>query len=48
LQRRPYDVSYLQEDQVLFIPLRDKCVQQIEALGRPTNAADAWDVVSVV
>jgi hypothetical protein len=37
--------STCQEEQVLFIPLCGKCVQEIEALGRPTEAADARDVV---
>jgi hypothetical protein len=36
------------EDQVLFIPLCSRCVAQIEALGRPTEAVDARDVVVVV
>jgi CRISPR-associated protein Cas2 len=48
LRSRLYDVIHLEEDQVLFIPLCGKCVQQIEALGRPTEAADARDVVLVV
>ena len=48
LRSRLYDLIHLEEDQVLFIPLCGKCVQQIEALGRPTEAADARDVVVVV
>jgi CRISPR-associated protein Cas2 len=48
LQSRLYDIIDLQQDQVLFIPMCAKCVQQIEALGRPTEAADARDVVMVV
>lgn len=48
LRSRLYDVIHLEEDQVLFIPLCAKCVQQIEALGRPTEAHDARDVVVVV
>ena len=36
------------EDQVLFVPICAKCVNQIEAIGRPTEAADAKDVVVVV
>jgi CRISPR-associated protein Cas2 len=47
LPSRLYDLIHLEEDQVLFIPLYGKCVQQIEALGRPTDAADARDVVVV-
>jgi len=48
LRSRLYDVIHLEEDQVLFIPLCAKCANQIESLGRPTEAADARDVVVVV
>jgi CRISPR-associated protein Cas2 len=48
LRARLYDLIHLEEDQVLFIPLCGKCVQEITALGRPTEAADARDVVVVV
>jgi CRISPR-associated protein Cas2 len=48
LRSRLYDIINLSEDQVLFIPLCGKCVNQIEALGRSTEAADAKDVVLVV
>lgn len=48
LRSRLYDLIDLQEDQVLFIPLCGKCVNAMEALGRPTEAADAKDVVVVV
>jgi CRISPR-associated protein Cas2 len=48
LKSRLYDVVNLAEDQVLFIPLCGKCVTQIESLGRPTEAANARDVVMVV
>jgi CRISPR-associated protein Cas2 len=47
LRSRLYDVIDLEEDQVLFIPLCGKCVNGMEALGRPTEAADAKDVVIV-
>ena len=47
LRNRLYDLIDLREDQVLFIPLCGKCVQQMEAIGRPTEAADARDVVIV-
>ena len=47
LRSRLYDIINLEEDQVLFIPLCGKCVHQIEALGRPTEAPDARDVVVV-
>ncbi len=48
LRSRLYDLIDLTADQVLFIPLCGKCVHQIEALGRPTEPADARDVVLVV
>ena len=48
LRSRLYDLIKLDEDQVLFIPLCGKCVNAIESLGRPTEAADAKDVVVVV
>jgi CRISPR-associated protein Cas2 len=48
LRTRLYDLINLEEDQVLFIPICGKCVQLIEALGRPTEPADARDVVVVV
>jgi CRISPR-associated protein Cas2 len=47
LRARLYDLIDLQEDQVQFIPLCGKCVNQIEAMGRPTEAADVHDVVIV-
>jgi CRISPR-associated protein Cas2 len=48
LRSRLYDIINLQEDQVLFIPLCQRCAGAIEAMGRPTEAADARDVVMVV
>lgn len=47
LRSRLYDLIDLKADQVLFIPLCTKCVNGIEALGRPTEAHDAKDVVIV-
>jgi CRISPR-associated protein Cas2 len=47
LRCRLYDLVNLEEDQVLFIPLCAKCVNGIESIGRPTEAADAKDVVIV-
>ena len=47
LRSRLYDIIRLTEDQVLFIPLCGKCVNGIEAIGRPTEAHDAKDVVIV-
>jgi CRISPR-associated protein Cas2 len=48
LRSRLYELLKLEEDQVLFIPLCAKCVNAIEALGRPTEAHDAKDVVIVL
>jgi CRISPR-associated protein Cas2 len=48
LRCRLYDAVKLDEDQVLFIPVCAKCVAGIEAVGRPTEPADARDVVVVV
>lgn len=47
LRSRLYDVMDLAKDQVLFVPLCGKCVAQIEALGLPTEPADARDLVIV-
>ncbi|MFO0808621.1 MAG: CRISPR-associated endonuclease Cas2 [Gemmataceae bacterium] len=48
LRSRLYDLIHLQEDQVLFVPLCGRCVGLIEAMGRPTEPADARDAVIVV
>jgi CRISPR-associated protein Cas2 len=48
LRARLYDLIDWQKDQVLFIPLCARCVAQIEAIGRPTEPADARDVVMVI
>lgn len=48
LRNRLYDEIKLDEDQVLFIPLCQRCVSAIEALGRPTEPAEGRDVVVVV
>lgn len=48
LRSRLYDLIDLKADQVLFIPLCGKCTKEIEAMGRPTEAAEARDVVLVV
>jgi CRISPR-associated protein Cas2 len=48
LRSRLYDLIDLQKDQVLFIPVCGRCVQAIDTLGRPTEAAIAKDVVIVV
>jgi CRISPR-associated protein Cas2 len=48
LRSRLYDIIDLNADQVLFVPLCPRCVNGMEAIGRPTEAADAKDVVLVV
>ncbi len=47
LKSRLYDIIDLHKDQVLFIPLCGRCAEAIEALGKPTEAFDARDVVIV-
>jgi CRISPR-associated protein Cas2 len=47
LRSRLYDLLKMEEDQVLFIPVCARCVNAMEALGRPTEAVDAKDVVIV-
>jgi len=47
LRSRLYDIIDLTRDQVLFIPMCGKCVNGIEAIGRPTEAHDAKDVVII-
>ena len=48
LKARLYDVINLDQDQVLFIPLCARCMKEIESLGRPTEAAEARDIVVIV
>jgi CRISPR-associated protein Cas2 len=48
LRSRLYDIIDLSEDQVLFIPLCGKCVQEIATIGGATEAPDAKDVVVVI
>lgn len=47
LKSRLYDIINLKEDQVMFIPLCNRCAAQIEAIGLPIEAHDARDVVIV-
>ncbi len=47
LKARLYDMIDLQKDQVLFIPLCNRCALGTEALGRPVEKHDAKDVVIV-
>lgn len=48
LKSRLYDIINLAEDQVLFIPLCNRCAAGMESLGRPVERFDAKDVVIVV
>ena len=48
LRSRLYDIIDLAADQVLFVPLCGKCVEKIDALGRPTDPPDRHDTVIVV
>jgi hypothetical protein len=47
MRARLYDVMDLDRDQVLFIPVCGKCVERIEALGKPTEPPASRDVVIV-
>ena len=47
LRSRLYDIIDLQEDHVLFVPLCGKCIQHMDALGRPTDPPEAKDTVIV-
>jgi CRISPR-associated protein Cas2 len=47
LRNRLYGLIKQDEDQVLLIPLPEKSLAATEALGRPTEAADARDVVLI-
>jgi CRISPR-associated protein Cas2 len=48
LRSRLYDLVNLDEDQVLFIPMTNSCLERMEAIGRPTDPHDKNDVVMVV
>jgi CRISPR-associated protein Cas2 len=47
LRARLYDIIDLAEDQVIFVPLCERCAKLIESLGRPIEAHDARDAVIV-
>jgi CRISPR-associated protein Cas2 len=47
LKSRLYDLINLKEDQVLFVPICNRCADAIESLGRPVEKHDARDVVIV-
>lgn len=48
LRTRLYELIDHEVDQVLFVPLCDKCAAGIESLGRPTEPHTARDVVLVM
>ena len=48
LRNRLYDLIELDKDQVLFIPVCDKCLQNIEVIGRPTEPPESRDVVLIL
>jgi CRISPR-associated protein Cas2 len=48
LKSRLYDIINLEKDQILFIPLCNRCAEGTESLGRPVEKHDARDVVVVV
>ena len=47
LRSRLHEAIDLDRDQVLFIPLCQRCAGLIESLGRPVEPHDARDVVIV-
>jgi len=48
LRSRLYDIINLNEDQVLFIPLTETNLRQMECIGRPTDPHDKNDVVLIL
>ena len=48
LRSRLYDLIDPGEDQVLFLPLTETCLRQMEAIGRPTDPHDQNDTVIVL
>lgn len=47
LKARLYDLIDLQDDQVLLIPLCQRCAGAIEALGKPVERFDAHDTIII-
>jgi CRISPR-associated protein Cas2 len=47
LKSRLYDIIDLTKDQVLFLPLTDSCLRQMESIGRPTEQYDKNDVIVI-
>jgi CRISPR-associated protein Cas2 len=48
LRGRLYELIDKEADQVLFLPVCNKCVSKMESMGRPMAAVDARDVVVVM
>jgi CRISPR-associated protein Cas2 len=48
LKARLYDIVDLKLDQVIFVPLCDRCAGGIESIGKSFEPHDARDVVIVV
>jgi CRISPR-associated protein Cas2 len=48
LRSRLYELIDGEADQVLLLPVCNKCVSRMEAMGRPMAAVDARDVVVVM
>jgi len=47
LRSRLYDVVDQDQDQVMFVPLCQRCADGIETIGRPMEPHDARDAVIV-
>lgn len=47
LKTRLYEIIDLREDQVMFVPLCNRCADAIESLGKQVERYDAKDVVIV-
>ena len=47
LKSRLYDIIDLKVDQVIFVPLCNRCAAAIESIGKPVEKYDAKDVVIV-
>jgi CRISPR-associated protein Cas2 len=47
LKSRLYDIIDLKVDQVIFVPLCNRCAACIESIGKPVEKYDAKDIVIV-
>ena len=47
LKSRLYDIIDLKVDQVIFVPLCNRCASGIESIGKPVEKYDARDVAIV-